>query len=102
MNVDKEIALLQQLVAVRSFSREEDGTATVIYDYLSESGISPERYGNNVWAVSDGFDPALPTLMLNSHHDTVRPAGILFLRILRMVCCMVWAVMMPGLQWCRL
>lgn len=45
MNVDKEIALLQQLVAVRSFSREEDGTATVIYDYLSESGISPERYG---------------------------------------------------------
>ena len=75
MNIDKEIALLQQLVAVRSFSREEDGTATVIYDYLSESGISPERYGNNVWAVSDGFDPALPTLMLNSHHDTVRPAG---------------------------
>ena len=35
MNVDKEIALLQQLVAVRSYSRVEVGTATVIYDYLS-------------------------------------------------------------------
>ena len=33
------------------------------------------RLHNNVWARAEGFDPARPTLLLNSHHDTVRPAG---------------------------
>lgn len=74
MNTDKEIALLRQLVAVPSFSREEDGTAAVIYDYLALAGAGPERFGNNVWAVGEGFDRSKPTLLLNSHHDTVRPA----------------------------
>jgi acetylornithine deacetylase len=28
---------------------------------------------NNVWACNKHFDPAKPTLLLNSHHDTVKP-----------------------------
>ncbi len=62
------------MVATQSFSRQEDGTATVIYDYLAGAGADPRRSGNNVWAVSEAFDPSRPTLMLNSHHDTVKPA----------------------------
>lgn len=75
MNIDKEIALLSRMVAMPSFSRQEDGTATIIYDYLAAAGAEPRRCGNNVWAVSENFDPSLPTLMLNSHHDTVKPAA---------------------------
>lgn len=74
MNIDKEILLLSRMVATQSFSRQEDGTATVIYDYLAGEGADPRRSGNNVWAVSEAFDPSRPTLMLNSHHDTVKPA----------------------------
>lgn len=74
MGVERETALLQRLVATQSFSRGEDATAVIIYDFLAAAGASPERVYNNVWAVSDGFDTSKPTLMLNAHHDTVRPA----------------------------
>lgn len=62
------------MIATPSLSRQEGDTAMLIYDYLVAAGASPHRHGNNVWAVSEGFDPQRPTLMLNSHHDTVRPA----------------------------
>lgn len=62
------------MIATPSLSRQEGDTAMLIYDYLAAAGASPHRHGNNVWAVSEGFDPQRPTLMLNSHHDTVRPA----------------------------
>lgn len=75
MNIDKEVSLLSRMVATQSFSRQEDGTAAVIHDYLTQAGANPRRYGNNVWAVSETFDLSRPTLMLNSHHDTVRPAA---------------------------
>lgn len=67
------VALLQRLIAIPSFSREEDKTAEVIQRYLEEHGIAAHRDGNNVWAQSKHFDPAKPTLLLNSHHDTVKP-----------------------------
>jgi acetylornithine deacetylase len=67
------VALLQRLIAIPSFSREEDKTAEVIQQYLIEHGIPAHREGNNVWAQSKAFDPARPTLLLNSHHDTVKP-----------------------------
>jgi acetylornithine deacetylase len=67
------VALLQRLIAVPSFSREEDKTADVIQQYLTAHGIKSQREGNNVWALSKNFDPARPTLLLNSHHDTVKP-----------------------------
>ncbi|HBK88006.1 MAG: M20 family metallo-hydrolase [Cyclobacteriaceae bacterium] len=67
------VALLQRLIAIPSFSREEDKTAEVIQQYLTEHGIPAHREGNNVWAQSKTFDPTRPTLLLNSHHDTVKP-----------------------------
>jgi len=67
------IALLKQLIAVPSFSREEDRTASIIEEFLKNNSIDVQRSGNNVWALNKFFDPSKPTLLLNSHHDTVRP-----------------------------
>jgi len=66
------IQLLEKLIAIRSYSGQEDETAQLISDTLTEYGFSPKRKGNNVWAFSEAFDEQKPTLMLNSHHDTVQ------------------------------
>jgi acetylornithine deacetylase len=65
--------LLQQLISVPSFSKEEDKTAGLIYGFLNYHHIQAKRKGNNVWAINQHFDQAKPTLLLNSHHDTVKP-----------------------------
>ena len=67
------IGLLQQLIAIPSFSKEENGTATAIADFFGQRGITANRHLNNIWAVNKYFDPSKPTILLNSHHDTVRP-----------------------------
>ncbi len=69
------IELLQKLIAIPSFSGEEDGTASLLFDDMARRGFSPQRSGNNVWARSLHFDGRKPTLLLNSHHDTVRPSA---------------------------
>jgi acetylornithine deacetylase len=67
------VDLLKELIAIPSFSREEDGTAALLQRVMESHGIPVRRSGNNVWALHTSFDPALPTILLNSHHDTVRP-----------------------------
>jgi acetylornithine deacetylase len=67
------VKLLQQLIATPSFSKEEDKTADIIAGFLQEHGIKPERKLNNLWARNKCFDPNKPTILLNSHHDTVKP-----------------------------
>lgn len=74
-NVAEAFDLLKQLIAIPSPSRDEAQTADVLYDFLAGKGLAPQRLYNNVWVRSEGFDPAKPTLLLNSHHDTVRPAA---------------------------
>lgn len=65
--------LLQELISIPSFSKEEDGTASAIARFFENKGIAIERIGNNIIAKNNFFDPSLPTLLLNSHHDTVKP-----------------------------
>jgi acetylornithine deacetylase/succinyl-diaminopimelate desuccinylase-like protein len=67
------IDLLQQLISIPSFSKEEDKTAGLLIGFLNYHGMKAERKGNNVWAVNRFFDKAKPTILLNSHHDTVKP-----------------------------
>ena len=67
------IALLKRLIATPSFSSEEEGTALLIESWFTEYGIAFERENNNIWAFNKHFDESLPTLLLNSHHDTVKP-----------------------------
>jgi len=70
---DEAISLLMQLIQTPSFSREEAKTADIIAIFLTQAGIPAQRQGNNVWATSHHFDPEKPTILLNSHHDTVKP-----------------------------
>lgn len=74
LRLAEAVDLLKALVATPSVSRDEAGTAALLADFLAARGASPERRANNVCARSAHFDPARPTLLLNSHHDTVRPA----------------------------
>jgi acetylornithine deacetylase len=72
---DQSIDLIKALVSISSFSGEEDHAANLIQETLEKSGISVTRKFHNVYAYSAGFDRDKPTLLLNSHHDTVRPTG---------------------------
>ena len=65
--------LLEKLIATPSFSKEEDKTADLIQDYLHQKKVKTERKKNNIWAINAHYDAAKPTLLLNSHHDTVKP-----------------------------
>ena len=67
------VELLKRLIAQPSFSKEEGDTATIIEDWLVERGVEVERSNNNVWAKNKWFSEHKPTMLLNSHHDTVRP-----------------------------
>ena len=67
------VALLKELITISSFSRDEDKTADVIEAFLQERKVKTQRQGNNIWAYNAHFDSSKPTLLLNSHHDTVKP-----------------------------
>jgi acetylornithine deacetylase len=67
------IELLKQLIQTPSFSGEEDQTSRIIQGWLKQHGVEFFTSGNNVWAKNKYFDPAKPTVLLNSHHDTVKP-----------------------------
>ncbi len=67
------IDLLARLIATPSTSRDEDASAGILHSWLRSHGVDATRISNNIVALQPGFDPSKPTLMLNSHHDTVRP-----------------------------
>ncbi len=70
---EKAIELLKELISIQSFSSEEDKTADAIGNWLKSFGIPFQRKINNIIAVNENFDENKPTLLLNSHHDTVKP-----------------------------
>jgi len=67
------ISLLKKLIETQSFSSEEYVTALHIEDWFTRYDVVFKRTKNNVWAVNKYFDSRKPTLLLNSHHDTVKP-----------------------------
>ena len=70
---DDSVDLLRKLISISSLSKEEMQTATVIEQFLQDRGVKTHRTVNNVWAYNEHFDPKKPTILLNSHHDTVKP-----------------------------
>ncbi|GGC31934.1 acetylornithine deacetylase [Parapedobacter defluvii] len=71
--VQDSTSLLRDLIRIPSFSREENQTGDTIERFLQQRGVRTYRKMNNVWAYNKFFDPAKPTILLNSHHDTVKP-----------------------------
>jgi len=70
---EEALNLLKDLIALPSFSKEEDKTAARIQDFFAKHDISAKRQENNIWARNKSYNPLLPTILLNSHHDTVKP-----------------------------
>lgn len=67
------IELLKKLIETPSISREENVTANHIEKFLQDAGVKTQRKGNNIWAFNKVFIEGQTTLLLNSHHDTVKP-----------------------------
>jgi len=67
------IFLLKKLIETPSFSREESSTAEIIGNFFREKNINFQREQNNIWVKNLYFDSKKPTILLNSHHDTVKP-----------------------------
>ena len=67
--------LLHRLIATPSVSREEGQAAQLLCETLEKNRFTPHRIGNNVWTLAGKYDPAKPTLLLNSHIDTVKPVA---------------------------
>ena len=69
----ESIQLLKQLIAIPSFSKEEKLTADAIVNFFNAKNIPTQKHLNNVWVKNKYFTENKPTLLLNSHHDTVKP-----------------------------
>ncbi len=69
------ITLLSSLISIPSISRDEEKAADFLQNYIEESGIMTGRSGNNIWCISPMFDARKPTILLNSHIDTVKPVN---------------------------
>lgn len=69
----ESVALLQQLIKTRSFSGDEGDVADIVHQYLFGYSVKVKRKGNNLWCYNKFYDETKPTILLNSHLDTVMP-----------------------------
>ena len=73
---DDAVDLLSRIIALPSFSNEEDEVASLWEEWLKSRGVeNVNRFYNNIYALASRFDPSKPVLLLNSHLDTVRPVS---------------------------
>jgi acetylornithine deacetylase len=70
---DEAINLLRKLITMPSFSKEEDNSSALIKDFLLQHNVPAGQHSYNIWAKNKFFDESKPTILLNSHHDTVKP-----------------------------
>lgn len=70
------IGLLDRLIATPSVSRDEAATADILEEFL-KAHVKGEvkRIYNNVYVRPPHWDDSRPTLLMNSHHDTVKPSA---------------------------
>ena len=74
-NIDNAAELLRELVSLKAYSGQEELRTDFLTDYFKQKGITGERIGNNLIFRQPDHDASKPTLMLNSHLDTVLPAS---------------------------
>ena len=72
---DEAVRVLSRLISIPSISRSETEAADYLYNYLKERGAYPQRCNNNVWCEQPVIKGERPTLLLNAHIDTVKPAA---------------------------
>lgn len=69
------IELLKQLISIESLSRNEDKATDLMESFLKGKGFLVNRKGNNVWVWAQANDSNKPSILLNSHLDTVKPSS---------------------------
>ncbi len=69
------VELLQHLISTPSISRNEKAAADIMQQQMESYGLAPRREANNLWVLSPDWDATKPTLLLNAHIDTVKPAA---------------------------
>ncbi|HXK75667.1 MAG TPA: M20 family metallo-hydrolase [Bacteroidaceae bacterium] len=69
------ISLLKTMISIPSISKEEEQVADLIQRTMESYGLTTYRLGNNLWTISTDFDENKPTVLLNSHMDTVKPVS---------------------------
>ncbi|TAJ13249.1 M20/M25/M40 family metallo-hydrolase [Marinilabiliaceae bacterium JC017] len=72
--VEDSIGLLKKLISIPALSREEDHAADLIQHFLEQQQLKVNRRKNNIWVESTVRSANKPTILLNSHIDTVRPS----------------------------
>ncbi len=72
---EESIELLTKLISTPSLSRQEQDTGDLIELFFKKQGLQPQRIGNNIIVQSKHWSTSKPTILLNSHHDTVKPAS---------------------------
>ncbi len=70
---NEAVSLLKQLISTPSFSKEENDTAEIICAFFTKHEVPFARVGNNIYAKNKQYDVNKPSILLNSHHDTVLP-----------------------------
>ncbi|MCK9311905.1 MAG: M20 family metallo-hydrolase [Bacteroidales bacterium] len=70
---NEAVELLEQIIAIPSPSRNESDRADYIYSWLRNRGLKVNREQNNLWCMSSDYDSGRPTILLNTHMDTVKP-----------------------------
>ena len=70
---NEAVTLLKDLISTPSFSKEENDTAEILTAFLEKHGVQYARVGNNIYARNKYYDTSKPSILLNSHHDTVKP-----------------------------
>lgn len=73
--IPEAVGLLKSLIGIPSISKEEEAVADLLQNYIESIGITVNRKGNNLWCISPMFDLDKPTILLNSHIDTVKPVN---------------------------
>ena len=74
MNSQQAVELLKQMIAIPSHSRDEKGVADMLQNYVEQLGYKVNRCVHNLWIQSSFWSNEKPTLLLDGHIDTVKPA----------------------------
>ena len=69
------LKLLEQMISVPSTSRDESKVSELVKSDMLAHGYTPECIGLNLLCYSHSYDNSKPTVLLNSHMDTVKPVS---------------------------
>ena len=77
-DIEQAVGLLKILISTPSISRDESAAADKLQSYIERSAPfvgTVHRHLNNIWCVAPGYDASRPTILLDAHIDTVKPAS---------------------------